>query len=127
MASIEPSFFIRNEFLIRRLHSLTGLVFGGYMMVHLLTNASILGGAAMFQKNVLAIHGFGPALVVLEFTALTLPLVVVWSNTVATLVPIAAERYKIDPTVISAPLITTIVDATALLIYFSLAKLILGL
>ena len=59
--------------------------------------------------------------------ALTLPLVVVWSNTVATLVPIAAERYKIDPTVISAPLITTIVDATALLIYFSLAKLILGL
>jgi magnesium transporter len=59
--------------------------------------------------------------------ALTLPLVVVWSNTVATLVPIAAERYKIDPTVISAPLITTIVDATALLIYFTLAKLILGL
>lgn len=59
--------------------------------------------------------------------ALTLPLVVVWSNTVATLVPIAAERYKIDPTVISAPLITTIVDATALLIYFTLAKIILGL
>ncbi|MDT8306995.1 MAG: magnesium transporter [Anaerolineae bacterium] len=58
---------------------------------------------------------------------LTLPLVVVWSNSVATLVPIAAERAKIDPTVISAPLITTIVDATALLIYFSLAKLILGL
>lgn len=59
--------------------------------------------------------------------ALTLPLVVVWSNTVATLVPIAAERYKIDPTVISAPLITTIVDATALLIYFTLAKVILRL
>jgi magnesium transporter len=58
---------------------------------------------------------------------LTLPLVVIWSNTVATLVPIAAEKYNIDPTVISAPLITTVVDATALLIYFSLAKLILGL
>lgn len=74
MASIEPSFFIRNEFLIRRLHSLTGLVFGGYMMVHLLTNASILGGAAMFQKNVLAIHGFGPALVVLEWGLIFLPI-----------------------------------------------------
>jgi magnesium transporter len=58
---------------------------------------------------------------------LTLPLVVIWSNTVATLVPIAAEKYNIDPTVISAPLITTIVDATALLIYFTLAKVILGL
>ncbi|HZD10325.1 MAG TPA: magnesium transporter, partial [Candidatus Binatia bacterium] len=55
----------------------------------------------------------------------TLPLVVVWSNTVATLVPIAAERLNIDPTVISAPMITTIVDATALLIYFLIAKLIL--
>lgn len=57
----------------------------------------------------------------------TLPLVVVWSNTVATLVPLAAERLKIDPTVISAPMITTIVDATALLIYFLLAGAILNL
>lgn len=57
----------------------------------------------------------------------TLPLVVVWANTVATLVPIAAERLNIDPTVISAPMITTIVDATALLIYFLIARLILGL
>ena len=57
----------------------------------------------------------------------TLPVVVVWANTVATLVPIAAERFNIDPTVISAPMITTIVDATALLIYFLIARLILGL
>ncbi|HZD10925.1 MAG TPA: magnesium transporter [Candidatus Binatia bacterium] len=58
---------------------------------------------------------------------LTLPMVVVWANTVATLVPIAAERLNIDPTVVSAPLITTIVDATALLIYFTTAKVVLGL
>jgi len=42
-------------------------------------------------------------------------------------VPIVAERLHIDPTVVSAPMITTIVDATGLFIYFSLAKLILGL
>lgn len=57
----------------------------------------------------------------------TLPLVVIWSNSVATLVPLAAERMNIDPTVISAPMITTIVDATALLIYFLLARWILGI
>lgn len=57
----------------------------------------------------------------------TLPLVVVWSNSVATLVPIAAEHLHIDPTVISAPMITTIVDATALLIYFLIAGQMLGL
>lgn len=58
---------------------------------------------------------------------ITLPLVVVWSNSVATLVPLAAERLNIDPTVISAPMITTIVDATALLMYFLLARWILGI
>jgi magnesium transporter len=57
--------------------------------------------------------------------ALTLPLVVIWSNTVATLVPLVAERFKIDPAVVSAPMITTIVDATGLMIYFGLASLIL--
>ncbi len=57
--------------------------------------------------------------------ALTLPLVVIWSNTVATLVPLIAERFKIDPAVVSAPMITTIVDATGLMIYFGLASLIL--
>ncbi|MCZ7673528.1 MAG: magnesium transporter [Chloroflexi bacterium] len=58
---------------------------------------------------------------------LTLAAVVLWANTVATIVPILADRFKIDPTVISGPMITTVVDATGLLIYFSLAKLILGL
>jgi len=44
---------------------------------------------------------------------------------VATVVPILADKFNIDPAVISGPMITTIVDATGLLIYFSLAKLIL--
>ncbi len=58
--------------------------------------------------------------------AFTLPAVVIWSTAIATIIPVMAERYKIDPTVVSAPMITTIVDATGLLIYFSLAVLILG-
>lgn len=57
--------------------------------------------------------------------ALTLPAVVVWSNIAATVIPLMAERLHIDPTVVSAPMITTIVDATGLLIYFTLAYLIL--
>jgi cation transporter-like permease len=57
--------------------------------------------------------------------ALTLPLVVIWANTVATLVPLLAERFKIDPTVVSAPMITTIVDATGIFMYLALAKTLL--
>jgi Mg/Co/Ni transporter MgtE len=41
------------------------------------------------------------------------------------LVPIAAERAGVDPAVLSAPMITTLVDATGLVIYFTIAKIIL--
>lgn len=54
--------------------------------------------------------------------ALTLPLVVIWANSVATIVPIVADRLKIDPAVVSTPMITTIVDASGLFIYFILAS-----
>jgi magnesium transporter len=57
--------------------------------------------------------------------ALTLPMVVLWAVTVATVVPTVAEHYHIDPTVISGPMITTIVDATGLFIYFQLATILL--
>ncbi len=59
--------------------------------------------------------------------AITLSAVVIWSTTVATIVPTIADRVGIDPTVISGPMISTIVDATGLLIYFQLATILLGL
>jgi magnesium transporter len=83
----------------------------------------LLLGVVGFIRAITWQTGLNVAFVV----ALTLPLVVVWSNSVATLVPIIADRLRIDPTVISAPMITTIVDATGLAIYFMLAKWILGI
>lgn len=75
-APVSGSFLARNEFLIRRLHSLTGLVpVGAYMCVHLTTNASTLGGPAMFQKNVDLIHSLGPALPLVEWAFIFLPLI----------------------------------------------------
>ncbi len=58
--------------------------------------------------------------------ALTLPVVVVWANTIGTLVPVLADRVGIDPTVVSGPMITTLVAATGLAIYYTLAGFILG-
>ena len=57
--------------------------------------------------------------------SVTMFAICVWSTTVGSLIPIAAERAGVDPAVLSAPLITTLVDATGLVIYFSIAKLIL--
>jgi len=75
-SNASPSFFTRHEFLILRLHSLTGLFpVGFYMVVHLLTNASLLGGAPAFQKNVDTIHSLGPALPLVEWTFIFLPII----------------------------------------------------
>jgi magnesium transporter len=38
-----------------------------------------------------------------------------------------AARFKIDPTVVSGPAMSTLVDATGLFIYFTIATIILGL
>ncbi|MDP6444503.1 MAG: succinate dehydrogenase [Pirellulaceae bacterium] len=74
-ASAPTSFLARHDFLLRRLHSLTGLVpVGAYMVVHLVTNASIWNGAEAFQKNVDTIHSLGVALVVVEWTFIFLPI-----------------------------------------------------
>lgn len=59
--------------------------------------------------------------------ALSILAIVVWANCVGALLPILATRLRLDPTVISGPLMSTIVDATGLFIYFTIAGAILGL
>ena len=70
-----PSIFARHQFLIKRLFSLTGLFFSGYVVVHLLTNASVLAGPAMFQEGVNRIHSLGPILPLVEWVFLFLPII----------------------------------------------------
>jgi len=57
--------------------------------------------------------------------SVTMFAICIWSTTVGSLIPILAERFGVDPAVLSAPLITTLVDATGLVIYFTIAKMIL--
>ena len=51
----------------------------------------------------------------------------IWANGVGALVPLLARRLGIDPAVVSAPLISTLVDATGLVIFYTIAILLLGL
>lgn len=85
------------------------------MLVGLMV-ASVAFGQALLWKAPLEL-----ALTV----SVTMFAICVWSTTVGSLVPIVAERFGVDPAVLSAPLITTLVDATGLVIYFTIAKIIL--
>jgi len=55
----------------------------------------------------------------------TIACVALWSATVAAVLPLVLEQIGIDPAVVSAPLISTFVDATGLLIYMTIAGLLL--
>jgi magnesium transporter len=56
--------------------------------------------------------------------SLSLIAVCTWATTVGALLPLLSSRIGIDPAVVSAPLVTTLVDATGLLIYFGIAQAI---
>jgi magnesium transporter len=58
--------------------------------------------------------------------SITVLIVCTWANTVGALIPLTAQRLGIDPTVVSGPLITTLVDASGLFIYLSVASLMIA-
>ncbi|MGI6586649.1 MAG: magnesium transporter [Lutisporaceae bacterium] len=58
---------------------------------------------------------------------ITLFCTVVLAKVVGGLLPIAAKSVKLDPAIMASPLITTIVDAFTLFIYFTVASWLLGI
>ncbi|NLB20407.1 MAG: magnesium transporter [Clostridium sp.] len=59
--------------------------------------------------------------------SISILLTVMVAKIVGALLPFFAKIIKADPAIMAAPLITTIVDATSLLIYFTLATMVLGI
>ena len=48
-----------------------------------------------------------------------------FAKTIGALLPFGAKAVKLDPAVMAVPILTTIVDATTLVVYFNLAKVLL--
>lgn len=66
-------------------------------------------------------------IMVAAVVCLTLVVVMTVANLVGSTLPLLAKKIGFDPAVMASPFITTIVDAVALLIYFNIAKLMLGI
>ncbi|KAG1667989.1 hypothetical protein FOA52_000633 [Chlamydomonas sp. UWO 241] len=58
--------------------------------------------------------------------AITMPLISLWSNALGAGLTLASAKLHLDPAMTSAPLVTTIVDTTGLVIYFSVAKAVMS-
>lgn len=67
----------------------------------------------------------GESINVAMTVGLTLIFTVFMSNIVGGTLPILAKKLNLDPAIMAVPLITTIVDASSLLIYFNIAEAIL--
>lgn len=95
------------------------------VLVKELTVASMVGasiGLLGFGRAVLpSPFGWGSSSDLSLVVGLALPAIILWSATVASLLPIGAKKLGADPAVMSAPFITTLVDATGLVIYFEIA------
>ena len=88
-------------------------------------------GSGVLLGVLLALIAFGRATLwgsgmQLSFVvALTILAIVTWANLIGAVIPLTAQRLKIDPALVSAPFITTLVDATGLIIYFFIANALL--
>lgn len=59
--------------------------------------------------------------------AISLLAVCTWAAVVGGGMPLLAKKLRIDPAVVSAPMVATLVDATGLIIYFTTARIVLGI
>ncbi len=89
---------------------------------------AIICGVALAAVNCLrlALFNTGDFSVIMTIT-FSLIATVITAKTIGGLLPIAANALKLDPAIMAAPLITTIVDAVSLIIYFTLASHLLGI
>lgn len=76
-------------------------------------------GSSMSQQHSLFIIGIA--------VAVALALQVISATLIGAFLPLAAAKLKFDPAVVASPALTTIVDITGLIIYFSIAKAVIGI
>ncbi|MEU3019107.1 MULTISPECIES: magnesium transporter [unclassified Nocardiopsis] len=81
----------------------------------------MLAGIALVIGSVLV--GADIAVVV----ALSVIAICTWAAIIGSAMPLLARKVGVDPAVVSSPMVATLVDATGLLIYFSVARMVLGL
>jgi magnesium transporter len=108
---------IRDWWRIMRREFLIGLGLGGVL--------AVIGFARIMIWSTL-FHVYGEHSVAVALTvAASLVGVVLWGSLAGSMLPLALRRVGFDPASASAPLVATLVDVSGLVIYFSIAAVIL--
>ena len=87
---------------------------------------SIVVASILSSVNFLRLYFFTSAGFMVSLTVCaSLFFTIVLAKVVGGILPIISKKLNLDPAIMSSPLITTIVDAFALIVYFAFAKLLL--
>ncbi len=108
---------IRDWWSVMRREILSGLMLGG-----------ILGTIGMFRVLFwsMILHRFTTVWMLISFTVgLSLVGIVLWGTIAGSMLPMVLKRLGFDPATSSAPFVATLVDVTGIVIYFSVASLLL--
>ena len=86
---------------------------------------SLICGGALAVVNLGRVLILGYDLTTAIIVSIALLVAIIVSKTAGGLLPLGAKLVKLDPAVMAGPVLTTIVDAVTLLVYFNLARVIM--
>jgi len=86
---------------------------------------ALICGGALAIVNLGRVLVLGYDLTTAAIVSIALLAAIIMSKTAGGLLPLGAKFVKLDPAVMAGPVLTTIVDAVTLIVYFNLARVIL--
>jgi len=86
----------------------------------------VIGFIRIFIWQESGIYNYGEHWLAVAFTvSFSLVGIVLWGTLSGSMIPFVLKRLKLDPATSSAPFVATLVDVTGLIIYFSIAALVM--
>jgi magnesium transporter len=101
-----------------------GLRDWGRMLTREFSVAALLGVTMAIAVSGIGVFRGGPEIAIV--VSVTMVLVVIAGSVIGMSLPFLLSRFHLDPATASAPLITSIADAVGVVIYFSMAVMVLG-
>lgn len=110
---------LRDWWYVMRKEIVSGLALGAIL--------GVIGFIRILVWQKTGIYDYGPYWMLIGLTiGVTLIGVVLWGSLSGSLIPFILSKVGLDPATASAPFVATLVDVTGLVIYFTIALLILG-
>ena len=110
---------VKDWWLVIKKELVTGMVLGGILGIFGFFRIMLWQYAGWFN------YGQYWAFIALS-VGISLAMIVMWGTLSGSMVPFVLKRFNLDPATSSAPFVATLVDVTGLVIYFSVAGLLLS-